>query len=67
MDMSKEVSHFDLQKFYPNELEILSISETPEEITIFMKSHSVSYGSSSKCNTNSRSFSFTSEFIRSRT
>ena len=41
--MSKEVSHFDLQKYYPNELEILSISEIPEEITFFMKSRSVSY------------------------
>ncbi len=41
--MSKEVSYFDLQKCYPNELEILSISETPKEITIFMKSRSVSY------------------------
>ena len=40
--MSKEASHFDLQKCYPNELEMLSISETPKEINLFMKSRSAS-------------------------
>ena len=37
------MSQFDLQKCYPEELEILSISEAEEEITLFMKSRSVSY------------------------
>ena len=41
--MSKEVSQFDLQKCYPEELEILSIAEEEEEITLFMKSRSISY------------------------
>lgn len=41
--MSKEVSWFDLQNYYPKELEIFSISEGEEEITLFMKSCSVCY------------------------
>ena len=41
--MSKEVSQLDLQKYYPEELEILSIVEEEEEITLFMKSRSSSY------------------------
>ena len=32
--MSKEVSQLDLQKYYPEELEILSIVEEEEEISV---------------------------------
>ena len=41
--MSKEVSQFDLQKYYPEELEILSVAEEKEELILFMKSRSISY------------------------
>lgn len=41
--MSKEGSCFDLQNYYPKELEIFSISEDAKEITLFMKSCSVCY------------------------
>ena len=41
--MSKEVSQLDLQKYYPEELEILSIAEEEDNITLFMKSRSISY------------------------
>lgn len=41
--MLKEVSQLDLQKYYPEELEILSIAEEEDNITLFMKSRSISY------------------------
>ena len=41
--MSKEVIQFDLQKYYPEELEILSVAEEKEELILFMKSRSISY------------------------
>ena len=41
--MLKEASQLDLQKYYPEELEILSIAEDEDNITLFMKSRSISY------------------------